>query len=350
MKALIVCLSSDLPHSTNRDCNTMYFVYDRQVLYDGQSPYSSTFSIVPEMPSEPAIDRFFIDTSDGLVKMYSDYQIKEYAQVATDAMLDVLKQAGTIHFFTSKHQYIDSQTRMLSVPFTDGAYQLVVDIPNDLLFNEKTILKFNPEKGGFEIYGETLDEDPLENNGWHGHRTETVITKVEDGRIKAKIRISQSDGNIIKVLDDGLYAYPSNTLSYEEFESWKKSYDDYKGLINYYIQNIQQLLADVEGMITEDVIDQKIHDALEDVIPELDTAIQNFDVLAEHLDEVYEFAHQYADETINAAIEDIDAALNEAFAEPWADFPEPETDPDPEDPDDPEPSPEPSEDESEETP
>ena len=152
MKALMVCLSSDLHHSTNRDSNTMYFVYDKQVLYDGQSPYSSTFSIVEDMPSEPALDRYYIDLSDGIVKMYTDYEVKSFAEVQTQAMWDVLKQAGTIHFFNSKQQYIDGQTRMLSVPFSDGAYQLIVDIPNDLIFNKQTILKYNPEIGGFDVY------------------------------------------------------------------------------------------------------------------------------------------------------------------------------------------------------
>lgn len=322
MKALIVCLSSDLPHSTNRDSNTMYFVYDKQVLYDGQSPYSSTFSIVQEMPSEPALDRFFIDLSDGLVKLKNDYQLLEYARVQTDEMWDVLRQAGTIHFFNSKQQYIDGQTRMLSVPFSNGAYQLTVDIPNDLLFNEKTILKYNPEVGAFEIYGETLDEDPLETTGWHGHNTDTVITKVEDGRIKAKVRISQADNNIIKVLDDGIYAYPHNTISQEEFDSWKKAYDDYKGLINYYIANIQEILDEAEEIISEEVVDRKIHAALELVIPDLEQAIAEFDELSQRLDEVYEYANTYADLAFDNAIEIMDSMIQEALDEPWADIPD----------------------------
>ena len=317
MKALIVCLSSDLPHSTQRDSNTMYFVYDKQVLFDGQSLYASTFSIVEEMPSEPAIDRFFIDLSDGIVKLKDDYGLHEYARVQTDAMLDVLMRAGTIHYFNSKHHYIDDQTRMLSVPFSDGAYQLVVDIPNDLLFNDQTILKYNSDTGSFEVYGETLDADPLETSGWHGHITDTVITKVEDGRIKAKVRISQGENNIIKVLDDGLYAYPHNTITREEFDSWKKSYDDYKGLINYYIANIQEILSEAQEIITEEVVDNKIKTALEKVIPDLETAIANFDELSERLNEVYDYASTYADTAIQDAITIMDRMIQEALEEPW---------------------------------
>ena len=322
MKALIVCLSSDLPHSIQRDCNTMYFVYDKQVLYDGQSPYSSTFSIVQRMPDQPAIDRYYIDLSDGLVKLKDDYKLYEYARVQTASMLQVLQQAGTIHFFNSKQQYIDGQTRMISVPFSDGAYQLIVDIPNDLLFNDQTILKYNTEKGAFDIYGETLDEDPLETNGWKGHPTDTVITKVEDGRITAKVKISNADNNIIKVLDDGIYAYPSNAISQEEFDSWKDSYEDYKSLINYYISNIQKILDEAEEVISEEVVDRKIHDSLVDVIPNLEEAVENFDVLSERLDEVYEFAQNHADLAFEAAVQTIDSIIQEALDEPWADIPE----------------------------
>lgn len=331
MKALIVLLSSDLPHSTKRDSNTMYFVYDKQVLFDGQSPYSSNYSIVEEMPDKPALDRFFIDLSDGLVKIPEDYSIFEYARVQTQAMLDILIQAGTSHFFDSKQQYIDEQVRMLSVPFSDGAYQLVVDIPNDLLFNDQTILKYNSEIGAFEIYGETLNVDPLETTGWHGHTTDTVITKVEDGRIKGKVRISQSDNNIIKVLEDGIYAYPSNTISQEEFDSWKKAYDDYKGIINYYIQNIEEILAEAGEIISEEVVDQKIHDALEKVIPDLEEAIEKFDELAEKLDELYTYSEVYADNAMRDTIAILDSMIQEALDEPWADIePEPEPEPDPE--------------------
>ena len=317
MKALIVCLSSDLPNSTLRDSNTMYFVYDKQVLYDGQSPYSSTFSIVNGLPSNPALDRFFIDLSDGIVKLIDDYEVHDYAQVQTEAMLEILRPAGTIHFFNSKHQYIDGQTRMLSVPFSDGSYQLVVDMPNDLLFNDQTILKYNSDTGAFEIYGETLNDDPLETKGWKGHATDTVITKVEDGRISAKVKISNKDHNMIRVLDDGIYAYPSNSLSREEFESWKKSYDDYKGLINYYIANIQEILSEAQEIITEEVVDEKIRTALEAVIPDLQEAIAKFDELSERLQEVYDYASEYADTAIQEAITIMDRMIQEALEDPW---------------------------------
>lgn len=320
MKALIVCLSSDFPHSTTRDNNTMYFVYDKQVLYDGQSPYSSTFSIVQEMPIEPAYDRFYIDLSDRKVKIKDDYSMHDYAQVYNDTMMDILRQAGTMHFFNSKQQYIDGQTRMLSVPFSNGAYQLVVDIPNDLLFNNQTILKYNSDIGGFEIYGETLDEDPLDTKGWHGHTTDTIITKVEDGRIRAKVRISQSDHNIIKVLEDGLYAYPSNTISREEFDSWKKSYDDYKGLLNYYLANIQEVLSEASEVISEEVVDEKIRTSLEQVIPDLEDAIAKYDQIAQELEEVYTHAEEYADTAFTEAVTVMDRLIQEALAEPWGDL------------------------------
>lgn len=328
MKALIVCLSSDLPVYTLRDSNTIYFVYNKLEVFIGQTPYSSNFSIVENMPQDPVMDHLYIDLSDGLVKVYDDYSVVEIARVQTEEMWEILKQAGTIHFYNSKEQYLDTVTRMLVIPFSDGKYTLTVDIPNDLLYNENTITKFNPETGQFEIYGETFNEDPLETKGWRGKKSSTVDVVASDGHISASVRISKSDNNIIKVLEDGLYAYPHNTISQEEFDSWKAAYEEYKSRMEYYLGIINKALEDIDELINKEEIDRKIHEALETMYPTIDQALEDYELLSEKVDELFDYAENYTDEKVEDACAVLEDLIQEALDHPWGDLtPDPEPEP-----------------------
>lgn len=322
MKTLVVCLSSDLPFYTLRDSNTIYYVYNKLVVYNGQVPYTSPYSIVDGMPENPVGNLLYIDVSDGTVKIFDDYTVVTIATVGSEEMLDVLKQANTILYYDSKEQYIDKTTRMLVIPYTNGVYNLVVDIPGDLLYNENTITKYNPDTGQFEIYGETFNEDPLETSGWHGHETDTVNVVANDGTIVANAKISKADNNIIRALSDGLYAYPHNAITQEEFDSWKSSYEEYKSLLEYYLNIINEALEDAQGMINPEVIDKKIKDTLDTMYPVIDEAIANYEQLSEKVDELFEYAQEYSTEKMAAAVEYLEDLVNEALAHPWGDLPE----------------------------
>ena len=50
LKTLKVCLSEELPIITERDPNTIYFLYDKLLVFLGQSLYNDPYAIVESMP------------------------------------------------------------------------------------------------------------------------------------------------------------------------------------------------------------------------------------------------------------------------------------------------------------
>ena len=258
LKTLIVCLSTDLPKEADRDTNYIYFVYNTLTLFMGKAVYGENFCICDTMPELPTIGTLYICLDDGKVKVYDDYQVKDIGEVETREMLNILSQAGTMYYFNSKERYIDKQNRMLVLPFMNGSYNMVIDVPNDLLYNEKTVIKYNPESERFEIWGETYDEDPLETKGFVGHKTDTVDIQVKDGRIEGSVKISKEWGNLIRVVEDGLYVQVHDAITQKEFDSWKYNYEEYKIRLEYFVNSIKDDLENIESLISEDAINSRI--------------------------------------------------------------------------------------------
>lgn len=343
LKRLIVCLSTDLPKEKNRDENCLYFVYNTLVLYMGKTVYGENFCIVDTMPGSPTIDMLYICLDDGKVKLYEDYTVKEIAEVESREMINVLMQCGTMYYFNSKVRYLDKVNRMLVLPFQNGSYNLTVDVPNDLLYNEQTVIIFNPDTNRFEIYGETYDEDPLETKGFVGKESQTVSIKVKDGRIEGDVKISEEKGNLIRVVEDGLFLQVHDAITQKEFDSWKGGYENYKIRLDYYMKSIMDDLSNIETLVSEEVIDRKIHTYLQQVYPMIDQAIADYNDLNTRINEALVSYEEYAQNRFDYIERTLTEEVEEALTNPWGDLgggdeptPEPEPDPEP----DPEPEPE----------
>jgi hypothetical protein len=324
LKTLIVCLSTDLPKEADRDTNYIYFVYNTLTLFVGKAVYGENFCICDTMPELPALGTMYICLDDGKVKVYDDYQVKEIAEVETREMLNILSQAGTMYYFNSKERYIDKQNRMLVLPFMNGSYNMVIDVPNDLLYNDKTVIKYNQESERFEIYGETYDEDPLETKGFVGHDTNTVDIEVKDGRIEGNVKISKETGNLIRVVDDGLFVQVHDAITQQEFDSWKYNYEDYKIRLDALMKEIQEDLDNIEELISEDAINAKIQYYLSQVYPTIDEAIAAYDRLERQITAALGEYEEYAQDRFDAIEIELNDRLEEAFEEPWVDLPEPD--------------------------
>lgn len=311
LKTLVVCLSTDLPSEADRDPNYIYFVYNMLCLYMGKALYGEDFCIVDSMPNEPSVDNLYICLDDGKVKVYDDYSINIIGEVQTREMLNILKEAGTMYYFNSKIRYIDMQNRMLVLPFNNGRYSLTVDIPWDLEYNDHTIIKYNTESERFEIYGETLDEDPLDTKGFRGHETNTVKVEVTDGRIKANVKVSEAFDNMLKVADDGLYVAVRNAVTHQEFDAWKNSYRNYKIELDFYMNSIREAFEKIEELISEEVIDQKIQSQLQELYPTIDEAITNFEIINNNVNEALAKYSTYAQTEFERIDEELSTAIDE---------------------------------------
>jgi len=344
LKTLVVCLSTDLPKEADRDTNYIYFVYNTLTLFMGKAVYGENFCICDTMPELPALGTLYICLDDGRVKVYDDYRVKEIGEVENREMLNILSQAGTMYYFNSKDRYIDKHNRMLVLPFMNGSYNLVVDVPNDLLYNEKTVIIYNPDEERFEIFGETYDEDPLETKGFVGHDTQTVDIKVKDGRIEGSVRISDDRHNLIRVVEDGLFVQVHDAITQKEFDSWKTNYEQYKLRLEYFLDSISDDLSHIEELISEDAINAKIQYYLNQVYPTIDEAIAAYDELNRKILAALSDYEAYAENRFDDIETELNEKIDEALRDPWVNLdpePEPEPTPDPEPEPDPEPTPDP---------
>ena len=317
LKTLVVCLSIDLPSEADRSKDYIYFVYDKLLLFMGKTLYGENFCIADTMPEEPDVDTLYICLDDGYVKVFDDYQVINIGKAKDDATLELLSKSGSIYYFHSKDRYIDKQNRLLVLPFNNGTYSLTVEVPNDLLYNENTVIKYNEEKGAFEIYGETYDEDPLETSGFVGKETETVKIDVKDGRIEGNLKISKNQGNLIRVIDDGLYVAVRNTITQREFDSWKASYEDYRDLVETALNATIEDLEKIQSLVSEEAVNAKILGYLEEIEPTVESMFNEYDTMADTIQQIEDEAEIYAQNRFDTIEADLNAKIDDAIHNPW---------------------------------
>ena len=230
MKTLRVCLSSDLPGLLDRNPDYLYFLYDKLFLYSGQNMLTVNFSIVNEIPNieDQVPGMIYILNTDGTVHRKVDYVDTIVAEIEDDSQVELLKKAGTMYYVNSDHRYLDSQRRILTLPYNDGNYELAVAAKNDAKFNNNTILKFNENNQRFEMYGEQDEEFIDFSKPFRGRTGSTVKVVVDGPKIMAMVRISNAVGNILKAASDGLLVKSLGFIDRETFEEWSKYVDDFK--------------------------------------------------------------------------------------------------------------------------
>jgi hypothetical protein len=225
-----------------------------------------------------------------------------------------------MYYFNSKERYIDKQNRMLVLPFMNGSYNLVVDVPNDLLYNENTVIKYNQESERFEIYGETYDEDPLETTGFVGKESQTVKIDVKDGRIEGSVKLSEEKGNLIRVVEDGLFVQVHDAITQQEFDSWKTNYENYKLRLEFFMNSIAEDLSHIEELISEDAINAKIQYYLSQVYPTIDQAIEAYDILYRQINEALANYENYAQNRFDEIETELREKVDDALERPWVDL------------------------------
>jgi hypothetical protein len=322
MKTLRVCHSRDLPSIHDRDLNYIYFLYDKLEVFIGQNYYSDPYAIVESFPLSPVAEMLYFCLDDGKIRAKVSLAITEIAEIESPEQLEILKQAGTTFFVNSDRRYLDVKSKLITLPYNNGTYELTLSLANDLKIDKNTVIAFNPETQQFEIVGDIQDYDLVFTRKYRGKDTDSVKTNVEDHKISGEVKLNPAYDNIIKETPNGLYATVNDRVASNVFEAWTEQFKNYKEDMDAFIAEITDLIEEAEEIISGDVIGTKIMEALARVYPEIDEAFANYATYAQDIDdfetEIRDYSQQRYDETREELIDIIDDATND----PWDDFSE----------------------------
>lgn len=319
MKTVKVLLSEKLPPMDSRDPEVIYFTYDKLNVYLGQNKYYDNYAVVEKLPDEPVTGMLYFDLSDGYAKSYIEYQWNNVAKIEDNDQLEILKQSGTTFFVNADRRYLDLQRRTIILPFNNGTYELTVGLANELIFDENTIIKFNPESGRFEIYGKHDDLGMVFLNHYAAKHTPSINMDVENHKISGNVMISQLYDNLIELMPDGLYAGDSKFVPTYLLDNWIKNFKEYKESMDKYLKELDLKTQGVGNNIKESTINEKISEAVKNAMPEMDKIIQDYDNYKSNIDRIEKEAKKYTDDAIDKAYEEI---YDDIFSieNEWEDF------------------------------
>ena len=310
MKTLKVCLSSDLPVELDRLPNYLYFTYDDLKLYSGQNYLEDNFAIVDEIPEDQVYGLIYILNTDGSVHRLIDYTDVTIAEIESPEQIEILQKAGTMFYVNSRHRYLDKQRRSLTLPFNDGVYELNASTKKEDVFDENTILKFNPETNRFEVYGDTTEDFIDFSKPLRGATTQTVEMEVSGPRLSGNVRLSKEINNALKVTSDGLYIPTGEYVTKTDFDQWSSDIFDIKTTSEEVLARVQQELDDISELISPEYIESKVYSILEEKFGDIKTAVDNYAEYVEQLNDLEDQVVTYAtDNIINTKSE-----LNEKIA------------------------------------
>lgn len=313
LRTFRVCTSKQLPISSQRSSNFIYFTYDTLIVYLGQVKYSDPYAIVETLPKDPARGVMYFCLDTGLVKFKDDLEVNTLAKIESDDQLEILKQSGTMFFYNARSRYLDKQTKTVSLPYQNGTYELTVALANELKINENTVIRYNVDTNQFEISGDIEDYGQLNTYGYSGKNTSTATTTVVDGKISTEVKVSKAYDNLLKNTSGGLFVSATDKVSREEFEGLRSNYQDYKGTLEYYLKTIQAVAAAGQDLVNRDSINAKIAKALENAYPDIDKAVKNYDELLADIRGIEGRSKEYTDIETNEAKNDI----LETTYKPW---------------------------------
>lgn len=298
MKKLRVCKSNELPDVLQRSSDYLYFVYDKLVLYSGTQMMSDNFAIAPSMPSDPVVGMIYILDSDGSVHRYTNYQDVKIATIENTSQIPILKKAGTMYYINSAHRYLDMQRRTLTLPWNNGKYELNVNMKNNQIFDNNTILKYNTKSERFEVYGPQDEEFIDFSKPFRGKGSESVDVIVDGPRISANIKISKFINNILAAAPDGLYVLSDKFVKKATFNEWSMWVTDLANYCKDILDLVESELAGVQQIVSKESIDAEIMKQLRAKYSTIDTAIAQYNVLANEVSSIETALMNYAAQEI----------------------------------------------------
>ena len=253
----------------------------------------------------------YILNTDGSVHRMIEYEDVVIAEIEDPEQIEILRKAGTMFYVNARHRYIDSQRRVLTLPFNDGKYELNVSTQKDTVYDENTILKYNPEKDRFEVYSDTGEDFIDYSKPFRGATTPSVEIKVDGPRVSAQVRVSKEERNILRTSSDGLFIPTGNYVTKETFDKWSSDVFDIKTTCDEILDRVTKELEEMEKLVTPEYIQATILALLDEKFGDIETAIENYDIYVSQLDNLENRVVNYAANTIvsnrNEIINKIDA-------------------------------------------
>lgn len=317
-KVLRVVTSEFLPVVEDRRDDTIYFVYDKMELHLGKSFYSDPFCIVEELPEVPVTGMLYI-TIDGVVRTYIDYSWYVLGRCLTEDEVELITKAGTIYFLKAEYRYLDLQTRSIILPYQNGSYQLSVNLAKCLQIDKDTVIFYDETTGHFEIDGNRNDTELHINHGYEAIDTDSIQTIIQGNRILSNLKLSDKDGNVLKIYEGGLYANTSQFASKEELDEVSELYIAYKSVLESMITELHDEMEDKGYNTTTEMIAEKIAQALEEYEPTIHDLITNYNLIYEQLGYIRDIASKTSEEKIEEVKNEIIDYLNQ-IREAWANY------------------------------
>ena len=313
MKSFVICSSEFLPPAQIRNPDSIYFLYDTLDVYNGRTQYYGLYCIVAELPdgSDPdnmPVKNMMYIKMNGDVWMINNDLPEMIAQIVDPEQTIYLVKAGTSFLLRSGYRYIDHQTKVLSLPYKNGSFQLSVMVDKPIKIDNQTILVYNEETGKFEIDGERYYDEFGRNPEilkYTARETNTVKTFIQNDHIHADVKISQKAGNIIHVRTDGLYANTEEFVSVAEFQELVRRTQAEVVSFNHYLEQLQEAMAHVDITLTDQTLRDMIIELIEEYEPNIREAIEDYDAVVQRFTNTEAEVVEYIASNIDELKEDM---------------------------------------------
>ena len=321
-KILRICKSENLPVLADRDSNYVYFVYDKMAIYLGRNYYSDPFCIVETVPEDPVEGMLYI-TLNGDLKTSLDSTIVDIGSIESEEQKQYLLLAGTVYFMKAESRYLDLQTKTIQLPYQNGSYQLTVSMAKNIMIDENTVIRYDPESGKFVIDGNPYVDDTSGLPGlsdYSGQDTSTIKTVVSNNQISAALKISTRENNMLKVYGNGLYASIKDFVSEDDLNNLIATYANYKAVIDSYMEDLRAELAAAGVNVSEESINKKILSAMEGYEPTIQDLLKYYDSIYQQLGLLRQTVTEYTETYLDDAKKEILDYLH-SIETSWSVFP-----------------------------
>lgn len=327
MYKFVVCKDEDMPISSKRDSNTLYYIYDKLLLYKGRVLYTDPFALVTDVPTElPPDYMLYISIPDGKVYQSYDKILTLIAELEDKTQLDYLKATGSTYFMKSDYRYLDTQRKSIILPYRNGSYQLGVSLANDIKIDKNLEIKFDPKNSRFIFDGnlQEPDEEPNPDGSWkrishyEGGETDTAIDVVEDGVVKTYLKISKNVNNMLELYGDGLFVYTGNKVKLADFEKLVNTYNQFQVSIQDFEDRVSGVVKDTND--TLNTLPEKILEAMDEYNSTMSEVLEKYDVIAKEMEKVKANTTDYVDKSISELYDQVEKYLKSINNKNWVFF------------------------------
>lgn len=310
---LKVCHSKDLPSLLDRSSDYIYLTYDKLDLYAGQNDIDENYIITDQLqdPSVEVPGMIYILNTDGSVYRNIDYNNVKLADIEDKSQIEYLKKLGNIFRVNANRRYIDSQTRTLTLPFNNGQYELNVSVKNDQIFDENTILKYNPDRERFEIYGPLNEEFIDFSKPFRGGETESLKIQSDGPRLNGHVKISKQLGNLLKSTKDGLFISPQDIVTADVFEAYYKKLNDFQNRADLVMETLEDDITEMKELVSVEGINNAIIDVLSDKFADIQIYLDNYSEIVQKMTDLQTSIMNYAISETERTRQQLQAALAE---------------------------------------